>query len=209
MFFREIVAQIKVKMFKCIPLFKGCNRQVEHIDKSHCSLSTIPEDILRYARSLEELELGANHLRDLPKVSIWRWDQVLQKSRLIKTIWRKKLNLCSRRDYVQWIFISQVWLIPALSEIWLHLQCPMQKKKWLKEGGKKVWFFFSEETLLSTFVEQKSFLHFSVMHEKFQNTKKVFCFKGTTFYVNTLYLHNMFISSEIFKTPKPLYFLAL
>ena len=56
-------------MFKCIPLFKGCNRQVEYIDKRHCSLASVPEDIMRYARSLEELLLDANHLRDLPKVS--------------------------------------------------------------------------------------------------------------------------------------------
>ena len=56
-------------MFKCIPLFKGCNRQVEYIDKRHCSLANVPEDIMRYARSLEELLLDANHLRDLPKVS--------------------------------------------------------------------------------------------------------------------------------------------
>jgi protein scribble len=56
-------------MFKCLPPFlKGCNRQVEFVDKRHCSLSTVPEDILRYARSLEELLLDANHLRDLPKV---------------------------------------------------------------------------------------------------------------------------------------------
>lgn len=56
-------------MFKCLPPFlKGCNRQVEYVDKRHCSLSTVPEDILRYARSLEELLLDANHLRDLPKV---------------------------------------------------------------------------------------------------------------------------------------------
>jgi len=54
-------------MFKCIPLFKGCNRQVEYIDKRHCSLANVPEDIMRYARSLEELLLDANHLRDLPK----------------------------------------------------------------------------------------------------------------------------------------------
>jgi len=53
-------------MFKCIPIFKGCNRQVEYVDKRHCSLSTVPEDIIRYARSLEELLLDANHLRDLP-----------------------------------------------------------------------------------------------------------------------------------------------
>jgi protein scribble len=58
-------------MFKCIPLrFKGCNRQVEYVDKSHCSLHEIPEDIMRFTRSLEELLLDANHLRDLPKVSL-------------------------------------------------------------------------------------------------------------------------------------------
>ncbi|XP_017775340.1 PREDICTED: protein lap4-like isoform X3 [Nicrophorus vespilloides] len=54
-------------MFRCMPIFKGCNRQVECIDKSHCSLPTVPEDILRYSRSLEELLLDANHIRDLPK----------------------------------------------------------------------------------------------------------------------------------------------
>ncbi|KAK5649495.1 hypothetical protein RI129_000524 [Pyrocoelia pectoralis] len=54
-------------MFRCIPIFKGCNRQVEYVDKRHCSLPTVPEDILRYSRSLEELLLDANHIRDLPK----------------------------------------------------------------------------------------------------------------------------------------------
>ena len=56
-------------MFKCIPIFKGCNRQVEYVDKRHCSLSNVPEDLFRYARSLEELLLDANHLRELPRVS--------------------------------------------------------------------------------------------------------------------------------------------
>ena len=56
-------------MFRCIPIFKGCNRQVEYVDKRHCSLPTVPEDILRYSRSLEELLLDANHIRDLPKVA--------------------------------------------------------------------------------------------------------------------------------------------
>ncbi|XP_026668333.1 protein lap4 isoform X9 [Ceratina calcarata] len=54
-------------MFRCIPIFKGCNRQVEYIDKRHCSLPSVPDDILRYSRSLEELLLDANHIRDLPK----------------------------------------------------------------------------------------------------------------------------------------------
>ena len=53
-------------MFKCIPLLKGCNRQVDYVDKRHCSLSNVPEDIMRYAKCLEELLLDANHLKDLP-----------------------------------------------------------------------------------------------------------------------------------------------
>jgi len=59
-------------MFRCIPIFKGCNRQVEYVDKRHCSLPCVPDDILRYSRSLEELLLDANHIRDLPKVSEYR-----------------------------------------------------------------------------------------------------------------------------------------
>ncbi|XP_067124938.1 protein lap4 isoform X3 [Centruroides vittatus] len=54
-------------MFRCIPIFRGCNRQVECIDKRHCSLHQIPDDVLRYSRTLEELLLDANHIRDLPR----------------------------------------------------------------------------------------------------------------------------------------------
>ncbi|XP_074033149.1 scribble planar cell polarity protein isoform X6 [Leptinotarsa decemlineata] len=54
-------------MFRCIPIFKGCNRQVEYVDKRHCSLINVPEDILRYSRSLEELLLDANRIQVLPK----------------------------------------------------------------------------------------------------------------------------------------------
>ncbi|XP_077519620.1 protein scribble homolog isoform X37 [Amblyomma americanum] len=54
-------------MFRCIPLFRGCNRQVEYIDKRHSNLFSIPDDVLRYARTLEELLLDANHIRDLPR----------------------------------------------------------------------------------------------------------------------------------------------
>ncbi|KAI1289485.1 Protein scribble -like protein [Halotydeus destructor] len=53
-------------MFRCIPLFK-CNRQIEYIDKRHCTLTAVPDEILRYSRTLEELLLDANHLRELPK----------------------------------------------------------------------------------------------------------------------------------------------
>lgn len=55
-------------MLKCIPLWR-CNRHVESVDKRHCSLQAVPEEIYRYSRSLEELLLDANQLRELPKVS--------------------------------------------------------------------------------------------------------------------------------------------
>lgn len=54
-------------MLKCIPLWR-CNRHVESVDKRHCSLAAVPDEIYRYSRSLEELLLDANQLRDLPKV---------------------------------------------------------------------------------------------------------------------------------------------
>uniref|UniRef100_A0A8C9TGT4 Protein scribble homolog n=1 Tax=Scleropages formosus TaxID=113540 RepID=A0A8C9TGT4_SCLFO len=53
-------------MLRCIPLWR-CNRHVESVDRRHCSLHAVPEDIYRYSRSLEELLLDANQLRELPK----------------------------------------------------------------------------------------------------------------------------------------------
>ncbi|XP_073715280.1 protein scribble homolog isoform X17 [Misgurnus anguillicaudatus] len=53
-------------MLKCIPLWR-CNRHVESVDKRHCSLAAVPDEIYRYSRSLEELLLDSNQLRDLPK----------------------------------------------------------------------------------------------------------------------------------------------
>ncbi|CAH1247984.1 SCRIB [Branchiostoma lanceolatum] len=54
-------------MFKCIPLFRACNRQVEYVDKRHCNLLVVPDDIYRYARTLEELLLDGNQIRELPR----------------------------------------------------------------------------------------------------------------------------------------------
>ncbi|KAM8823469.1 protein scribble homolog isoform 4-T4 [Spinachia spinachia] len=53
-------------MLKCIPLWR-CNRHVESVDKRHCNLKTVPDEVFRYSRSLEELLLDANQLRELPK----------------------------------------------------------------------------------------------------------------------------------------------
>ncbi|KAM4533458.1 protein scribble homolog isoform 17-T17 [Odontesthes bonariensis] len=53
-------------MLKCIPLWR-CNRHVESVDKRHCNLQTVPDEIFRYSRSLEELLLDSNQLKELPK----------------------------------------------------------------------------------------------------------------------------------------------
>ncbi|KAK0404297.1 hypothetical protein QR680_017386 [Steinernema hermaphroditum] len=52
--------------FFCMPFF-ACNRQVDSLDKRQCNLQTIPQDVERYARSLEELLLDMNHIKDLSK----------------------------------------------------------------------------------------------------------------------------------------------
>ncbi|XP_069771257.1 protein scribble homolog isoform X3 [Narcine bancroftii] len=53
-------------MLRCMPLWR-CNRHIEAVDRRHCSLSGVPDEIYRYSRSLEELLLDCNQLRELPK----------------------------------------------------------------------------------------------------------------------------------------------
>nr|CAB3265903.1 protein scribble homolog [Phallusia mammillata] len=55
-----------VRLWKCFPSFR-CNRQIDSIDKRHCSLLVVPEDVLRHGRTLEELLLDSNQIKDLPK----------------------------------------------------------------------------------------------------------------------------------------------
>ncbi|KAG9511303.1 Protein lap4, partial [Fragariocoptes setiger] len=50
---------------KCISIFR-CNNQVEVIDRSHCSLTDVP-NFQNYSRSLEELLLDANQIKLLTK----------------------------------------------------------------------------------------------------------------------------------------------
>ncbi|CAK5124964.1 unnamed protein product [Meloidogyne enterolobii] len=52
--------------FICMPFF-ACNRQIDLIDRRQCNLQSIPGDLERYARSLEELLLDMNHINSLPK----------------------------------------------------------------------------------------------------------------------------------------------
>jgi len=51
-----------------VPLLKACNHHVDTIDKTHCGLRFVPDDILRYGRSVDELLLDSNQIRDIPKV---------------------------------------------------------------------------------------------------------------------------------------------
>lgn len=50
------------------PIFRGSNRRIECVDKRHSNLMNVPEDIGRF-KSLEQLMLDSNHIRELPKVS--------------------------------------------------------------------------------------------------------------------------------------------
>lgn len=52
--------------FSCIPLF-ACNRQVDYLDRRQCNLQSVPNDIDRNARTLEEAYLDCNHIKDLDK----------------------------------------------------------------------------------------------------------------------------------------------
>jgi protein scribble len=52
--------------FFCMPFF-ACNRQVDSLDKRQCNLTTLPHDIERYSRTLEELLLDMNHIKELPR----------------------------------------------------------------------------------------------------------------------------------------------
>jgi hypothetical protein len=51
----------------CIGL--NCARQIDYIDRRHCGLTEIPEEIYRYERTLEELLLDFNNIQELPPVS--------------------------------------------------------------------------------------------------------------------------------------------
>lgn len=52
----------------CIGL--NCARQIDYIDRRHCGLTEIPEEIYRYERTLEELLLDFNDIQELPPVSV-------------------------------------------------------------------------------------------------------------------------------------------
>ena len=56
-------------MLKCWMLKSVCGGvgAVEAIDRQHSNLETIPDQVFRYAKTLEELHLDANQISVLPK----------------------------------------------------------------------------------------------------------------------------------------------
>ncbi|GMT04078.1 hypothetical protein PENTCL1PPCAC_26252 [Pristionchus entomophagus] len=56
-----------MSFFSCIP---SCNRQIDSLDKRQTNLQTIPHEIGRYSRSLEELLLDMNHIKGLENDSV-------------------------------------------------------------------------------------------------------------------------------------------
>ncbi|KAL5110563.1 Leucine-rich repeat-containing protein 1 [Taenia crassiceps] len=44
----------------------GCGTQIDSIEKSHASLTSVPDDVLRSYRTLEECKLDANQIKELP-----------------------------------------------------------------------------------------------------------------------------------------------
>ena len=47
------------------------------LDYRHCSLDFLPSDVFVYERTLEELFLDANQIKDLPRVRICSEDSVI------------------------------------------------------------------------------------------------------------------------------------
>lgn len=58
-----------------MPFWKGCNRNIDFIDQRHRGLTKVPDEVERYSRTLEELLLDSNQIRDLPK-SLFRLEQL-------------------------------------------------------------------------------------------------------------------------------------
>ncbi len=52
-------------------MLKACIglKQVDFLDRRHCGLPTVPDDVYRHERTLEELLLDFNAIQDLPPVS--------------------------------------------------------------------------------------------------------------------------------------------
>lgn len=55
-----------VKLLACFGGGFKCNRRVETIEKKHCFMTQIPHEIYRHSRTLQELKLDSNNIKELP-----------------------------------------------------------------------------------------------------------------------------------------------
>lgn len=78
----------------CIGL--NCARQIDYIDRRHCGLTFIPDDVYRHERTLEELLLDYNSLQELPPVSTRRGEGFTDKGWMVCVIfaWGRVLFGC-------------------------------------------------------------------------------------------------------------------
>lgn len=58
---------------KCPCLRPKIQKEVRELDYRHCSLKDVPAEVFNFERTLEELYVDSNQIRDLPKVCIIRF----------------------------------------------------------------------------------------------------------------------------------------
>ena len=56
-----------MKFLACFGGGFKCNRRVDTFEKTHNFMTHIPEEIYRHSRTLQELYLDSNNIKDLPK----------------------------------------------------------------------------------------------------------------------------------------------
>lgn len=59
-------------------MLKACIglKQVDYVDRRHCGLAVVPEDVYRHERTLEDLLLDFNGIQELPPVSAASYKQI-------------------------------------------------------------------------------------------------------------------------------------
>lgn len=55
-------------VFRHCPCLRPAREEVRVLDYAHCGLEEVPTEVFNYERTLEELYLNANQIKDLPRV---------------------------------------------------------------------------------------------------------------------------------------------
>ncbi|CAN8010477.1 unnamed protein product, partial [Ixodes pacificus] len=54
-------------VFRHCPCLRPAREEVRVLDYAHCGLEEVPSEVFNYERTLEELYLNANQIKDLPR----------------------------------------------------------------------------------------------------------------------------------------------